>query len=196
MYRRALSDQLALAAEQKKDEKEYWLSQLSGEIIKSSFPFDFVKKNRTQRVIEAISFEFPAQLVQRLMKITNHSDIRLNIMLIAAVMVLIEKYTGNGDIIVGTPIYKQESDVDFINTVLVIRQQVPPHAAFKELVLSVGQVIMQGIKNQNYPMERLLYHLNISYSPQDDFPLFDVAVLLENIHDRQYIYGLFFLERR
>ncbi|MCP5101770.1 MAG: hypothetical protein GY950_00240 [bacterium] len=37
------SDKLALAAEENIKEREYWLNKLSGDPVKSSFPYDYKK---------------------------------------------------------------------------------------------------------------------------------------------------------
>jgi amino acid adenylation domain-containing protein len=187
MYNRPYSDKVAVAADQKKEEKEYWLNTLSGDLINSYFPFDFHKGGWSKGDIGSIQLKFPDELFHRLMKMTGNSEIRLNVVLVAAVFALLEKYTGNEDIIIGTPISRQDADVDFINTVLTLRKRVRPDVTFKKLILETGQVILEASKNQNYPIERLLYELNMKFSANEVFPLFDVAVLLENIHERRYL---------
>jgi len=99
---------------------------------------------------------------------------------------LLHKYTGQTDIILGTSIYKQESEGHFVNTVLALRNRSDDRMTFKDLLLQVRQTILEANENQNYPIETLLYRLNIPYT-QTDFPLFDVAVMLESIHERRYI---------
>jgi amino acid adenylation domain-containing protein len=187
MYSRPYSDKLAVAASQRKDEREFWLNKLSGELVKTFFPFDFLEGGWSKPALHSIQIKFPAELYQRLMKIAGNSHIRLNIVLVTGIMVLLEKYTGNEDIIIGAPIYMQDADVDFINTVLTIRNWVNPEVTFKHLILETSQIILEAEKNQNYPIERLLYELNMKYSENEVFPLFDIVVLLENIHDRRYI---------
>jgi non-ribosomal peptide synthetase component F len=57
---------------------------------------------------------------------------------------------------------------------------------FKELLLQVRQTIQEAVEHQDFPMEILLKHLNMKAS-ETDLPLFDVMILLENIHDKKYI---------
>jgi amino acid adenylation domain-containing protein len=87
---------------------------------------------------------------------------------------------------VGAPIYKQEITGKFINTILAIRNKLEREMTFKELLLQVRATFLEATENQNYPIETLLYKLDIE-STEEDFPLFDVAVLLKNIHDKEYI---------
>ena len=99
---------------------------------------------------------------------------------------LLARYTGNEDISVGTPILKHEEDANFINTILPIRSKFEAEYAFKHLLLQVRNTIFEACENQNFPIETLLYQLGIE-SDEDAFPLFDVAVLLENVQDREYL---------
>ncbi|UCH92883.1 MAG: amino acid adenylation domain-containing protein, partial [Candidatus Aminicenantes bacterium] len=200
MADRDISGNLTIAASEYNKEKNYWLKKLSGEIQKSFFPYDHSKTGvkwageptgkakitgaaETARTnVERLSEEVFTKLV----KLSRNSDYVLHMIFVAGAAAILYKYTGSRDIILGTPIYKQEKDADFLNTVLPLRVQLEKHTNFKELLVQVRQVMVEANENQNYPLETLLYQLNMPISP-DEFPLFDVAVLLENIHDKRYI---------
>lgn len=125
----------------------------------------------------------PGDLAASLLKVSKNSPIRLHIILTAGITLLLNKYTGNNDVVTGAPIYKQEVEGEFINTVLPLYNKVEPGMAFKGLLLHVSQTVREAVENQNFPVEVLLYKLNIPYAKGQDFPLFDVAVMLDNIHD-------------
>jgi tyrocidine synthetase III len=183
-----ISGKIALAASQYQDEKEYWLEKLSGELVKTSFPGLHHEPGRTaqNQELQHLQFKLAGDVFQRLMKLGKQSDYTLHMILTAAVAALMNKYTANNDIIIGAPIYTQETQKEFLNTVLILRNQLTPGISFKQLLLQVRQNIMEANENQNYPVETLLYHLNI---PQTGvgFPLFDTVVLLESIHRESYI---------
>lgn len=178
----------AAAAAQNLEARDYWLTKLEGELVKTMFPRDYKtsKQDGQAPPFQTITFDFTGEMFQQLMKLSNGHDYTLHMILTAAVAVLLEKYSGSPDIIVGAPIYKQEVSASFINTILAIRAKVEPHITFKELLIQIRQTFLEATKNQNYPIETLLYQLNIESSP-DEFPLFDIAVLLENIHDKEYL---------
>ncbi|MCP5105041.1 MAG: AMP-binding protein, partial [bacterium] len=188
MQSRVDSDKLALAAGQHKREREYWLEKLSGDLVKTAFPFDHppggINRGRMNR--ESETFEFPPGLLSDLMRLSKGADVKLHMILAAGLFLLLNKYTGNEDIVIGSPILKQEAGTDFINTVLVFRNPVKGDGTFKELLLQVRETIIAANKNQNYPLEKLFDQLNIP-AGDDEFPLFDVVLLLENLHDQQYI---------
>jgi amino acid adenylation domain-containing protein len=171
-----------------KKERNYWLKKLSGDLEFTHLPYDFKRipgKEKESR-IETVDFEFSAELFTVLMQVSTGVDPRLFMVLTAGMVLLVHKYTGKQDIIIGAPISKQEFEGEFINTVLALRHELKDAMIFKDLLLMVRQTIIEAAENQNYPMETLLRELNPEASPHH-FPLFDIAVLLENIHDRKYI---------
>ncbi len=181
-------DKLAIAAEQNIKERDYWLEKLSGSLVKSSFPYDHPsrQKDGDEPRLGAVGFNLDGELSAQLLQLSKGSDVKLHMILLAALLVLLEKYTGNQDIIIGTPIYRQDVDIEFINTVLVIRSWTHETTTFKELLLQVWQTIVEAEENQNYPLEILLEQLGMPYARGKDFPLFDVVLLHEHIHDRKY----------
>lgn len=144
-------DKLAVAAEQKSSEEKYWLSKLSGEFRKITFPYDFKKEGLVGAKLDFVQFQLTGKTFSRLMEFINESDVRLYILFVSALVVLLNKYTGSNDITLGAPIYRQEMEVEFINTALALRNQVDGSRTFKELLLQAGQVLFEAVENQNYP---------------------------------------------
>jgi amino acid adenylation domain-containing protein/non-ribosomal peptide synthase protein (TIGR01720 family) len=183
---RDIYDGMKMGVGQYTREEHYWLHKLSGDLIMSRFPVDNGKEHTNKRVLDKVKFDLSPGICAKLLDISNNADSRLFMLLVTGLVILIEKYTGNLDIILGTTIYKQEFEGKFINTVLPIRNRLQDNTTFKELLLQVKQSILEGDENQNYPMETLLYKLNMSAS-REQLPLFDIAILLENIHRKEYI---------
>jgi amino acid adenylation domain-containing protein len=184
--------------QEKGKERDYWLNQLSGGITRSVFPYDKDriendikgtdrKEERYQLQATSRTGKIEGKTFEGLMKLRNGSDYRLHMILVAVAVVQLYKNTENKEILVGTPIYKQKQTGEFINTVLALKHQVTETNSFKELLQHTRQVITEAVENQNYPIETLMYKLNIPMPEEMDFPLFDVAILLENVHDIHYI---------
>ena len=114
------SETLIIAANQHITERDYWLNHLSGDLVKSHFPYDKGKKIKGIFDFHCVEFVFSHPLFLKLMKLCKGSDYTLNAILVTGLMVLLHKYTGNKDIILGAPIYKQENEGPFINTVLIM----------------------------------------------------------------------------
>ncbi len=191
-----ISGKVALAASEYGEERDYWLNKLAGEIVKTSFPCipsgseDIGPREKEGQPMESVKTRLEGELFLRLMKVGKGSLYTLHMILAAAVTALLNKYTGSTDIVVGTPIYKQETEKEFLNTVLVLRNRLTPRMSFKELLLQVRQTIVEANDNQDYPVETLLYHLKIPFTGKA-FPLFDTVVLLRDIHDEKYIHHTF-----
>lgn len=180
----------SIAAGQKIKERNYWLNKLSGELNKTTFPFDLSTTGGPaagETREKTVTFKLQGSVFSQLMRISNNSDLRLHILLIAAVVGLLHRYTGSSDIIIGTPIYKQKIEAEFVNTVLILRNPIQTGAlTFKQLVMQTGESNRGAIEHQNYPLKTLLYQLKLPVDG-DEFPLFDVALLLENIQDPGHI---------
>lgn len=186
MKRNDIPAQAAFTASQFEKERDYWLEQLSGELQKSSFPYDFKKIVAGPRQMNQLEIEFSPQLSSKLMSFGGGKPHRLHMILTAGIVALLNKYSGNFDIIVGAPIYKQEIEGEFVNTVLVLRHRLQSQMSFRQLLLLVRQTIVDANKYQNYPLQTLFYKLNIPFDKYD-FALFDTVVLLDNIHKKSYI---------
>ena len=195
MFEKDISIRIAETVGRFKTEREFWLNCLSGNPAKSVFPYD--RRNAqaysqgsagedTRGLKETLSVEIRGTVYEHLMRLSKGNDYTIHVILLSVLMLLLEKYSGERDILVGTPIYKQEIEASFINTVLTLRYNVNPQNSFKEVLMGVKEVVVKADKHQNYPVEKLLEDLNLSAADRD-FPLFDVVLLLENIHDRAYI---------
>jgi amino acid adenylation domain-containing protein len=197
MEKRVTSQEALIAAGHYTKERDYWLEKLfrAGELTRSYFPYDYngEAKNKLFDLSSKglVKTCFTGNLFSRLIKVSNGFDYTLHMIAVAVTVVLLNKYTygNNKDIIVGAPIYKKkESDTgsDLVNTVLALRVWVEDNTTFKELLFQVRKTILDADKHKNYPLEVLVSQLNITMFA-GDFPLFDVAVLLENIHDMDYL---------
>ncbi len=171
-------------------EGTYWLEKLSGELALAAFPPDLqISAGDTPPQMMEISIDMQADVSERLFRMSNQSDHRLHMILVTAVIALLKKYSGMDDIIVGIPIYRHEEDEEYLNTALAIRTKLTETMSFKELLLEARQSIIEADEHSNYPLETLLFKLNLPVSG-NHFPLFDVAVLLENIHRKDDLAGL------
>ncbi len=185
------SRKLNIAAGQFNKEREYWKRQLSGELEKSYFPYDLGKITGKESLKQVETFKMDRELVERVKQITDGSFPMIHMILTACIAVLLGKYTGSQDIVVGTPIDRQDTRKALINTILPLRFRWHGNMTFKELLLEVRKIINEAIENQNFPIEILIPDLEKvkeGVGDHDDgFPLFDVMVILENIQDRSYV---------
>jgi amino acid adenylation domain-containing protein/non-ribosomal peptide synthase protein (TIGR01720 family) len=171
-----LTHQQQLAANQNVKEKEYWLETLAGDLETPRFPADRRDSGSTGDGTQTIELPLSAPLAQRLQQVSGGQDSRLFTILCAGVSCLLYKYTGAKDIVVGSAIFKQEQEGEFINTILPVRCAITEETRFKQLLGAVGQAVFSAIQHQNFPLQALA-----------GFPFFSTAVLLDSIHDPGYI---------
>ncbi|MCP4150943.1 MAG: amino acid adenylation domain-containing protein [bacterium] len=175
-----------IAAGQFVKERRYWKEKLSGELEKSHFIPDFKKKREIPHAYDLIVFTLDRELGARIKKICKNSDPMLHMILTAGIAALLAKYTGRNDILIGTSIDKQETEARHVNTALPLRIGSKEQTTFKELLLEVKKTVNEAVENQNYPLETLVSEMDIP-SVDNEFPLFDLAVILENIQDKTYL---------
>ncbi|MCP4151716.1 MAG: hypothetical protein GY757_28490, partial [bacterium] len=175
---------VALASTQNIKERDYWVNKLSGQLSITHFPYDF-KKSAGSNETAVVTHSIEEKLCARLLKLINKSDIRLFVVLEALLAVLLEKYTGSKDIIIGTAISRQENDENLINSVLALRNQLTETITFKELLMQVRGTFKEAMEHQDYPFETLLYKLGLQEANEDSV-LFDTLLILKNIQEKKY----------
>lgn len=184
--RRLSLEELANLRQQSRSEREYWASKLAGQLDKAVVQYDRKPPAGQPRVLASHELTIAGPSFAALERLHNRSERRLHMILTAAVALLLKKYTAREDVVLGAPVLRQEQEAQFINTVLPLRLAVPEASSFKDLILSARQTIEEATQHQNYPLRLLLEQLGLP-GEAEDFPLFEVAVLLENIHQQSYI---------
>jgi len=185
MPRNNYRDEAYIVANQNIREREYWRKQCSGNFVRNSFPHDFKKDSRQFQGKDEIKDIWDSRLFQNLMKLSGGIDVKLHMILAAGLNALLYIYTGNVDVSLGSPVLKQEAGGELINKILLYRTWLRPGMSFKELLLAVRETIIQAAENQNFPLDLLPEILEMPAADKE-FPLFTVALVLENIHDKDY----------
>jgi len=137
-----------------------------------------------------VEFEFEKESSERLISMSGNSDLALQIILNAFIITLLQKYTSSKDLVIGTTIDRQDIEGEFINTVLPLRVRFDSNFTFKNLILECRKTILDCKKNQNYPIDSLLYELKLQRT-ESYFPLFDIGAILKNIQEESYFKGIY-----
>lgn len=168
-------------------EREYWLQQFESDPERVSFPFDIIGTQDSEFRRQTLEFEIEGDLFNRIIRVGGQSDHALFIILMTVLVVLVYKYTEQDDITIGIPILEQAVEAEFINTVLPLRIHLNDHLTFKRILGILSETFIGANENQNYPIESLLYQMKMEYSRGEPFPLFDIAILMKNLHRRSYL---------
>ena len=153
---------------------DYWTTKLSGQIPILNLPTDKKRSLIPSYQGKSISFLLSKQLVSDLKKLSQQEEVTLFMLFLASFQVLLFRYTGQEDIIVGTPIVgrkKLETEnliACFLN-ILALRNNLNSNFTFKELLQEVKQVSLEAYANQDLPFEKLVEVLqpdrNLNHSP-------------------------------
>ena len=164
--------------------KNYWINKLSDITNKVGFNYDF-ETNLEVQEYKNFTLDLNEYLSLKLRKLSGNSSVKMHIIFVTAINILLYKYTEIQDITVGSPIYKQRNEGNYINTILPFRNSINSDLTFKELLLNVKDVMAEAINNQNYSLKKIINNLEVDSSV--GFPIFDVMISLNDIHDKSYV---------
>jgi aspartate racemase len=126
----------------------------------------------------------PKNLTEAVKALSRQEGTTLFVTLLAAFQTLLYRYTGQDDIIVGSPIAnRNRSEIEgligfFVNT-LVLHTDLSGNPSFRELLGRVREVALGAYAHQDLPFEKLVEELQ----PERDLshsPLFQVMFVLQN----------------
>ena len=153
-----------LQGESLKQQVAYWAAQLTG-AAKLDLPTDHVRPSvRTSRGTH-LTFNLDSDLTKRLKDITQTEGVTLFMILLAAFKVLLFRYTGECDVVVGSPIagrnrVETENLIGFFVNSLALRTDLSGNPTFRQLVGRVREVALDAYAYQDLPFEKLVEELN------------------------------------
>ncbi|MGI2909566.1 amino acid adenylation domain-containing protein, partial [Tolypothrix sp. VBCCA 56010] len=165
-------------------QENFWLTRLGGELPVLNLHSDFPRPRIVEYRGESISFEINGPLVRQVRYMSNESNCTLYMTLLAIYKVLLFKYTGQEDIIVGSPIAgRSHPDLEgvvgmFVNT-LAVRSYPAASKSFRTFLGEIRETVLDTFENQDYQFEDLVDKLKV---PRDTSrnPIFDVMFDLKS----------------
>nr|WEY96124.1 amino acid adenylation domain-containing protein [Bacillus subtilis] len=132
------------------------------------------------RVTDSILYvSLPTELSQKIKSVANDSHIAVYIILLSGVECLLNKYTGNENIIIGMPAIKQ--DIGVLNEILMLKNKINAATTFKTLFKDINLFLKSVTENQNVPFRKMTKNLNIQYN-DEHLPIINTVVSLDEIH--------------
>ncbi|MEW6736493.1 MAG: amino acid adenylation domain-containing protein, partial [Acidobacteriota bacterium] len=162
----------------------YWKEKLAGELPILELPTDHPRPALQTANGAHYFFTLAKQVTESLKSFSAQHDVTLFMILLAALKALLYRYTGQADILIGSPIANRnrveiEGLIGFFVNTIVLRTSITGEMNFQELVKKVQQTALEAYANQDLPFEKLLEELQ----PKRDLsrsPLFQVVFILEN----------------
>ncbi|MCX7571137.1 amino acid adenylation domain-containing protein [Tumebacillus sp. DT12] len=152
----------------------YWREQLGGALPVLSLPSDRPRAAVQSYRGAAHRFQLPPSLTTALKELAKENGSTLYMTLLAAFQVLLHRYSGQDDILVGSPTVgrsrAQEADVVgyFVNPV-VLRGDLSAALPFRRFLDQVRRTVLAAMEHQAYPFgllaDRLQNKRDLSHSP-------------------------------
>ena len=162
----------------------FWKQQLNGAPTTLNLPTD-----RPRPPVQTYSgatqhFALPARLAVELSRLSRKEDVTLFMLLITAFQALLHRYTGQEDLLVGSPVagrtrVETEGLIGLFLNTLVLRGDLSGDPPFRELLRRTRRVTLDAYVHQELPFEKLVDALQ----PGRDLsrpPLFQVMFVLQN----------------
>jgi len=162
----------------------YWKRQLHGAPARLEVPGD-----RERPVVQSASgallkFSLSAELVGRMAALGRALSVAPFATLLAAFLLLLQRWCRQDDVVVGTPIANRnrteiEGLIGFFVNMLVLRADLSGGPSFRAAVRRVHEVTLDAYTFQDLPFERLVEELQ----PERNLghhPLFQVSFMLQN----------------
>lgn len=162
----------------------YWRKQLHRLPQSLDFPFDRPRPAAPTLQGAMHSFTLESRLYHELTALGHSEEATLFMVLLAAFKVLLHRYTGLNDLVVGSPIAGRtrpelEGLIGFFVNTLVLRTRLHAGISFRQLLARVREATLGAYAHQDIPFEKLVEELQPERNLTQN-PLFQVAFTFQN----------------
>ncbi|MBG9766181.1 non-ribosomal peptide synthetase, partial [Paenibacillus polymyxa] len=165
-------------------QEAYWLDMFRGELPVLELPTDYPRPAMQSYEGRTLQLFMDSEKSEGLKRLAAENGATLYMVLLAGYTMLLHKYTGQEDVVVGTPIAgRNHSDVQpligmFVNT-LAIRSYPAAGKTFLDYLKEIRETTLGAFEHQNYPFEELVDKVNVARDLSRN-PLFDTMFALQN----------------
>lgn len=159
------------------EQEQFWLDVFSGELPVLNMPFDYPRPPVQRHEGRSLTLRLDHGMLEKIQSVADKNQVTLFMFLFAAYNILLSKYSGQDDIVVGTPASgRTHPDLEemigmFVGT-LPVRSQPAGDKTFSQYLGETKQLILTALHNQDYPLEKLVEKLKIKRDASRN-PLFD-----------------------
>ena len=162
----------------------YWRQQLRA-LSPLDLPADRARPARPTYQSACHRFSLSASLTQRLKQLSRSEHTSLYSVLLAALHVLLHRYSAQDDIAVGSPIANRnraelEGLIGVCVNTLVMRGDLAGNPSFRALLRRTRALTLEAFAHQDLPFEKLVEALQPARSP-NRHPLFQIMFALQNM---------------
>lgn len=160
----------------------YWKKQLAGAPPYLDLPTDRPRPAQRTDGSGSSSLQLPIDLLTELNALSRREGVTLFMTLLAAFQLLLQRYSGQDDIVVGTPVggrshTETERLIGFFANTLLLRTQLQGDPTVRELLARVRDVTLDAYAHQDFPLDRLVEELGAGGDLSRN-PLFQVMLVM------------------
>ncbi|MDD5753216.1 MAG: amino acid adenylation domain-containing protein [Methylococcales bacterium] len=164
--------------------RDYWLDKLAGELPILELPTDYPRPAVQTFNGETLHFKLPDFALQQFKSLLNKNHVSLFMGLCAVVKILLHRYSGQQDLILGTPVAGRghaelENQQGFYVNTLALRDFIEPSKSFEALLEQIKITATNAFDHQLYPFDVLVDDLTLQRDMSRS-PIFDVMLALQN----------------
>lgn len=165
------------------NDKNYWLKLFEHDVPVLDLPTDHSRMSNQVNAGGAVVDYFDKELVKKIKAFCHEHDISYFIFLAGIIKILLYRYTGQKDIVIGTPVAgRNHPDIEeligvFINT-LPVRTELTQDKVFTDFIKELRDIVTEAYHHQDYPFDKLVDDLNLQRDNTRN-PLFDVLVRID-----------------
>lgn len=166
-------------------QKKYWTEKLKGELPILNIRTDYNRGVFQSFEGNTLFYKIEKETYDNLCTVSSNYNVSMYTLLISGLYILLSKYSGQSDILIGSPVacrnninLKKAIGV-FINTI-VIRANPQKDLTLKEFVKNISNTVNEALENQDYPFENLLNDLELSREMSRN-PIFDIYLIYQNM---------------
>ncbi|WP_160679880.1 condensation domain-containing protein [Clostridium sp. C8-1-8] len=169
----------------KKQQKQYWINMLKGGVHTLNLPTDFPRKKGQFYEGDIIEFNFEKEFTDKIKTFCTHNSATLFTVLLSCYYILLAKYSGQEDLVIGSPISGRSSEeiqnvIGMFVNMLPLRARPVMNKSYKEFLAEVKNVVLNAYKNQDCQFDELADELSIERELGRN-PLFDTVFALQNM---------------
>lgn len=162
----------------------YWRRQLEGAPAVLELPTDHARDGGHSFWGAQVRQLMPAELVKDVKSLSRREHSTFYMTLLAAFQVLISRWTGQTDVLVGTDLANRsrletEKLIGFFVNLLPIRARIDPALRFTDFLQQIREMSLQAMANQDVPFEKLVEELRPERITGHN-PLVQVLLVMQN----------------
>ena len=177
------AQQQRLAGESGESDWAFWKTELAGQLPTLNLPIDRPRPPLQSLNGASHKFEIDAALFVQIRNLAQAQGVTPFMLLLAAFQVLLHRYSGQDDILVGSPTMGRSAPglaevIGYFVNPVVLRADLSQDPAFGAFLQQVRSTVLEALEHQDFPFPALVEKLRPQRDPSTS-PLFQASFVMQ-----------------